>query len=95
MDAVPARARGYVTGVALLSALCLLPLPAARTLWGAPALLAALYAACEHVVRRRFGGPFYPVLLAGAFLLPPPAAALVAVPAALLSPVEHRPALVR
>ncbi|UFR02430.1 HD-GYP domain-containing protein [Streptomyces sp. Go40/10] len=95
MDAVPAGARGYVTGVALLSVLCLLPLPATHTPWGASALLAAVYAACEHVVRRRFGGPFYPVLLAGAFLLPPPAAALVAVPAALLSPVEHRPALPR
>ncbi|MYW19693.1 metal-dependent phosphohydrolase, partial [Streptomyces sp. SID2955] len=95
MDAVPARARGYVAGVALLAALCLLRLPATGTPWAATALLAALYAACEHVVHRRFGGPFYPVLLAGAFLLPPAAAALVPVPAALLSPVEHRPALPR
>ncbi|ALO96059.1 Integral membrane protein [Streptomyces hygroscopicus subsp. limoneus] len=95
MDAVPARARGYVAAVALSAVLCLLPLPATHTSWGAPALLAALYAACEHAVRRRFGGTFYPVLLAGAFLLPPAAAALVPVPAALLSPVEHRPVLLR
>ncbi|MGW4568094.1 HD-GYP domain-containing protein [Streptomyces sp. NPDC004561] len=95
MEAVPARARGYVACVALLALLCVLPLPATHTPWWALTLLAALYAACEHVVRRRFGGTFYPVLLAGAFLLAPPAAALVPLPAALLSPVEDRPALTR
>ncbi|MFG2604558.1 HD-GYP domain-containing protein [Streptomyces sp. NPDC048514] len=95
MEGLPARARGYVACVALLAVLCLLPLPATHAPWWAIALLAALYAACEHVVRRRFGGTFYPVLLAGAFLLPPPAAALVPLPAALLPPVEHRPAPVR
>ncbi|MFF7353030.1 HD-GYP domain-containing protein [Streptomyces filipinensis] len=95
MEAVPARARGYVAGAALLALLCLLPLPALHTPWWALGLLAALYAASEYVVRRRFGGTFHPVLLAGAFLLPPPAAALVPLPAALLSPVEHRPALPR
>ncbi|QTE00787.1 HD-GYP domain-containing protein [Streptomyces cyanogenus] len=95
MDAVPARARGYVAAVALLTVLCLLPLPAGHTPWGALGLLAALCAVCEHAVRRRFGGTFYPVLLAGAFLLPPAAAALVPVPAGLLSPVAHRPALPR
>ncbi|KOV73058.1 MULTISPECIES: HD-GYP domain-containing protein [unclassified Streptomyces] len=95
MDAVPARARGYVVAVALSAVFCLLPLPRTHTPWWELALLAALYAACEHAVRRRFGGTFYPVLLAGAFLLPPAAAALVPVPAALLTPVEHRPALLR
>lgn len=40
-------------------------------------------------------GTFFPVLLAGAFLLPPPAAALVAVPGALLARVEHRPRALR
>ncbi|MGA5035642.1 HD-GYP domain-containing protein [Streptomyces capoamus] len=95
MDAVPARARGYVAAVALLAVLCLLPLPATPTPWWALGLLAALCAASEHAVRRRCGGTFYPVLLAGAFLLPPAAAALVPVPAGLLSPVEHRPALPR
>ncbi|MEU7409050.1 HD-GYP domain-containing protein [Streptomyces sp. NPDC042638] len=95
MDAVPARARCYVAGVALLAALCLVRPPTAPAPWSATVLLAALYAACERMVHRRFGGPFYPVLLAGAFLLTPSAAALVPVPAALLSPVEHRPALPR
>ncbi|MEV6289308.1 HD domain-containing phosphohydrolase [Streptomyces sp. NPDC051896] len=98
MEAVPARARGYVACVALLALLCLLPLPTIRTPWSALALLCALYAACEHVVRRRFGGTFYPVLLAGAFLLPPPTAALVPLPAALLSPAGQagdRPAPLR
>ncbi|MER6033681.1 HD-GYP domain-containing protein [Streptomyces sp. NPDC001835] len=93
--AVPARARGFVACVALLAALCALPVHATRTPWWALALLAALYAACDHVVRRRFGGTFYPVLLAGAFLLPPPAAALVPLPAALLAHVEHGPVLLR
>jgi putative nucleotidyltransferase with HDIG domain len=60
-------------------------------------LLAGLYAGCEQVARSRFDGfgTCYPVLLAGAFLLPPPAAALVALPGALLSPVDQRPALLR
>ncbi|MGY5045919.1 HD-GYP domain-containing protein [Streptomyces sp. 900105755] len=95
MEAVPVRVRAYVTCVALAALLCLLPLPELRTPWWAVALLAALYAACEHVVRRRLGGTFYPVLLAGAFLLPPPAAALVPLPGALLSRAEHRPQALR
>ncbi|MFI1764034.1 HD-GYP domain-containing protein [Streptomyces sp. NPDC020800] len=90
MEAVPAGARGYVACVALLAALCVVPLPSIRTPWWALALVAALYAACDHVVRRRLGGTFYPVLLAGAFLLAPPAAALVPVPAALFARVEQR-----
>ncbi|MFF3162908.1 HD-GYP domain-containing protein [Streptomyces sp. NPDC003273] len=93
--AVPARARGYVACVALLAVLCVLPLHTTRAPWWTLIPLAALYAACEHVVRRRFGGTFYPVLLAGAFLLPPAAAALVPLPAALLVHVEHRPVLPR
>ncbi|MFF7473774.1 HD domain-containing phosphohydrolase [Streptomyces sp. NPDC008092] len=95
MEAVPVRVRAYVTCVALAALLCLLPLPALRTPWWAVALLAALYAVCEHVVRRRLGGTFYPVLLAGAFLLPPPAAALVPLPGALLSRAEQRPQALR
>ncbi|MGV9450493.1 HD-GYP domain-containing protein [Streptomyces sp. NPDC003635] len=85
MEGIPARARVYVACAALGALLCLLPLPAVRTPWWALALLAALYAGCEQIARRRFAGTCYPVLLAGAFLLPPPAAALVAVPGALLS----------
>ncbi|MER6261349.1 HD-GYP domain-containing protein [Streptomyces sp. NPDC059688] len=95
MEAVPARARAYVACVALLAVVCLLPLPRTHAPWWAIGLLAALYAACEHPLGRRFGGTFYPVLLAGAFLLPPPAAALVPVPAALFARGEHRPAPLR
>ncbi|MER6079535.1 HD-GYP domain-containing protein [Streptomyces sp. NPDC001833] len=95
MESVPVRVRAYVTCVALAALLCLLPLPHLRAPWWAVALLAALYAACEHVVRRRLGGTFYPVLLAGAFLLPPPAAALVPLPGALLSRAEQRPQALR
>ncbi|MFE0516966.1 metal-dependent phosphohydrolase, partial [Streptomyces sp. NPDC058964] len=78
METVPAQARRYVVCAAVLALLCLLPLPRTHAPWWAVALLTALYAACEHLVRGRFGGTFYPVLLAGAFLLPPPAAVLVA-----------------
>ncbi|WP_329337330.1 HD-GYP domain-containing protein [Streptomyces sp. NBC_01352] len=96
MEAIPARARVYVACVVLGALCCLLPLPTVRTPWWAVLLLAALYAGCERVAARwRFTGTFYPVLLAGAFLLPPPAAALVAVPGALLSGVEQRPRWLR
>ncbi|MFI8191132.1 HD-GYP domain-containing protein [Streptomyces sp. NPDC085946] len=101
MEAVPARARTYVAGVAVAALLCLLPLPQLRTGWGAVALLAAVYAGCDRLARSRLAGisypagTFYPVLLAAAFLLPAPAAALVAVPGALLSRVEQRPFLLR
>ncbi|MFE4051566.1 HD-GYP domain-containing protein [Streptomyces sp. YIM B13518] len=106
MEALPARARAYVACVTVPALLCLLPLVpgspvpppgGARFSWWAVALLAALYAGCEHLARSRPaaaphpGGAFHPVLLAGAFLLPPPAAALVALPGALLLPVERRP----
>lgn len=77
MEGIPARARVYVACVALGALLCVQPLPATRTPWWALALLAALYAGCEQIARRRFAGTFHPVLLAGAFLLAPPAAALV------------------
>ncbi len=101
MEAVPARARVYIACVAMAALLCLLPLPGVRTPWWAVALLAALYAGCERVARSRFvgishpAGTFYPVLLAGAFLLPAPAAALVVVPGALLSQVAQRPVALR
>ncbi|MFE7166520.1 HD-GYP domain-containing protein [Streptomyces sp. NPDC057616] len=92
MEAVPARARAYVACTVLGALLCLLPLPGTHTPWWAVALLAGLYACCEQAAARwRFAGTFYPVLLAGAFLLPPPAAALVALPGALLSRVHQRP----
>ncbi|KOG38123.1 HD-GYP domain-containing protein [Streptomyces resistomycificus] len=96
MEAVPPRARVYVACVVLGALCCLLPLPNPRASWWAVLLLAVLYGVCERVgARWRFAGTFYPVLLAGAFLLSPPAAALVALPGALLSPVEQRPRLLR
>ncbi|MFD7130074.1 HD-GYP domain-containing protein [Streptomyces sp. NPDC059894] len=95
MGEIPVRARVYVVCVALGALPCLLPLPSVRTPWWAVPLLAALYAGGERIARRRFAGTFYPVLLAGAFLLPPYAAALVPLPGALLSAVEQRPCLPR
>jgi putative nucleotidyltransferase with HDIG domain len=99
MEALPARARAYVAVVVLLAVLCLTPGP--RSAWPAAVLLAALYAGCEHLARsRRSGAPHpggtgYPVLLAGAFLLLPSAAALIALPGALFLPVHGRPDPVR
>ncbi|QFR00225.1 HD-GYP domain-containing protein [Streptomyces phaeolivaceus] len=103
MGSVPAGARVYVACAALGALACLSPLPDVRVPWGAVALLAALYAGCEQITRCPFMGhraprgmgTFFPVLLAGAFLLPVPAAALVAVPGALLSRVEQRPRALR
>ncbi|WP_216591231.1 HD-GYP domain-containing protein [Streptomyces brasiliscabiei] len=103
MGSVPAGARLYVACAALGALACLAPLPDAPVPWGAVALLAVLYAGCEQITRCPFMGhraptgmgTFFPVLLAGAFLLPVPAAALVAVPGALLSRVEQRPRALR
>ncbi|MEV0692861.1 HD-GYP domain-containing protein [Streptomyces sp. NPDC050388] len=110
MEALPTRARVYVAGVAVAGLLCLLPPHVAQAVhglqmphvpWREFASLAVLYACCEYLVRSRYlgvpnpGGTFHPVLLAAAFLLPPSAAALVALPGALLTPVEQRPFLAR
>lgn len=106
MEALPARTKLCVAGVTLPALLCLVPPPVhtapqaladVRVPWWPVVLLAALYAGCERLARSRLvagphpGGTFHPVLLAGAFLLPPYAAALVALPGALLLPVEQRP----
>ncbi|NBE51114.1 HD-GYP domain-containing protein [Streptomyces boluensis] len=104
MRSVPVRAWAYIGCVALCAALCAGPaLTSAGTPWGAVALLAVLYAGCEQITRCRFLGQraprgmvaFFPVLLAGAFLLPPAAAALVAVPGAVFARVERSPATPR
>ncbi|CAL9524191.1 hypothetical protein SUDANB58_03908 [Streptomyces sp. enrichment culture] len=98
MEAIPARAHAYVCCAALAALACLLgprPLPAVPASWWAVALLAVLYAGCEYAARSRLAGSGHPVLLAAAFLLPPPAAALVALPGALLSPVDRGPAAPR
>ncbi|MFE9170439.1 HD-GYP domain-containing protein [Streptomyces kebangsaanensis] len=91
MEAVPPRARAYVACVVLGALTCLLPLPVTRTPWWAVALLAAVYAGCRHLARRNLAGPFYPALLAAAFLLPPAAAALVPLPGVLLARAGQRP----
>ncbi|UUU24830.1 HD-GYP domain-containing protein [Streptomyces sp. DSM 40750] len=99
MGSVPAWARVYVACVVLGALACFAPLPDGRVPWWAVALLAALYAGCEQITRCPFlrhrapkdMGTFFPVLLAGAFLLPPAAAALVAVPGALTARVEQQP----
>ncbi|MEV6669360.1 HD-GYP domain-containing protein [Streptomyces sp. NPDC051162] len=94
MWAIPAVARGCVACAVVAAALCAAPAVRAGTAtpWTAIALLAAVCAACERLPRRTLT---LPVLLAGAFLLPPAAAALVAVPGALAGRVEQRPVWVR
>ncbi|MFC5212426.1 HD-GYP domain-containing protein [Streptomyces coerulescens] len=86
MEATPVRARVYIGLVALGALCCLHTLPSPHIPWWAVVLLAALYAGGE-----RLSGSFYPVLLAAAFLLSPSAAALVAVPGALITPAGGRP----
>jgi hypothetical protein len=102
--AIPTAARAYILGAVLCAAACALPAPCTDVPWSAVLLLAGLYAVCEMPARCRFvsrrvgdsvpvsAGSFFPVLLAAAFLLPPAAAALVAVPGALLGRVDQRPA---
>ncbi|QNP70311.1 HD-GYP domain-containing protein [Streptomyces roseirectus] len=81
MEAIPGRARVFVGCVAAVAVL--MCVPSSRTPWAAVALLALVHAAGERAVR----GTFHPVLLAAAFLLPPPAAALVPLPGALCASV--------
>ncbi|MDI3417066.1 HD-GYP domain-containing protein [Streptomyces luteolus] len=105
MRSVPLWAVVYIGLTAVGAALCAAPAldPSARTPWSAVALLAVLYAGCEQITRLRRVGQraprgmagFFPVLLAGVFLVPPAAAALVAVPGAALARVELRPAPLR
>ncbi|HWU05064.1 MAG TPA: HD-GYP domain-containing protein, partial [Streptomyces sp.] len=105
MRGTPRAARVSILCAVVCAALCALPalLPGAATPWGALCLLAALHLACEIPGRCRvFGssvpagaGSFFPLLLAAAFLLPPSAAALVAVPGALAGRVDHPPVAAR
>jgi putative nucleotidyltransferase with HDIG domain len=89
---LPPAARVTVAAVCAAGVLCTAPALRPGTHWPTLAVLAALYALCEPgVVPARIAGrhppsavgPFLPVLLAGALLLPPAAAALVAVPGSL------------
>ncbi|MFD3514231.1 HD-GYP domain-containing protein [Streptomyces sp. NPDC058657] len=99
MRALPAGARAFVLCAVLVAGLAI-AVGLGHTPWDAVALLAALYAACELLPRCRLlritvpagSGSFFPVPLAAVFLLPPSAAALVAVPGALLGRVTRKPA---
>ncbi|MCP9206293.1 HD-GYP domain-containing protein [Streptomyces sp. NEAU-Y11] len=97
MRALPLGARIYVLCAVFTAAVCAAPVlrPQAAVPWATVVLLAAVYAAGARGTRAPWPEWYSPVLLAGAFLLPPAAAALVAVPGALLAPVERRPAGVR
>ncbi|MFI8825775.1 HD-GYP domain-containing protein [Streptomyces sp. NPDC053431] len=102
---VPRAARVHV-GCAVLAATAVgLPAlrPGAATPWPTTLLLAALYALCELPARCRLlgralspgAGSFFPVLLTAALLLPPSAAALAAVPGAVLARVDRPPFALR
>ncbi|MEU8954427.1 HD-GYP domain-containing protein [Streptomyces sp. NPDC048518] len=103
MRSVPVRARVYILCVALTGGACAVPAPGARPPWPAVLLLAVLFAGCEQITRctavgRRVPrglGTFFPVLLAAVFLLPPSAAALVALPGALCARVDRHPRRLR
>jgi putative nucleotidyltransferase with HDIG domain len=97
--ALPAGAQAGILCAVLVGGLGILS-GLDHTPWDAVALLASLYAACELLPRCRLlritvpagSGAFFPVPLAAVFLLPPSAAALVAVPGALLGRVTRKPA---
>ncbi|MFJ3591738.1 HD-GYP domain-containing protein [Streptomyces sp. NPDC090231] len=105
MRATRGVARAYILAVALCATLCVLPAlrPGAGTPWTTLALLTGLYLLCELPGRCPFfgssvpisAGSFFPLLLAAAFLLPPGAAALVAIPGSFAGRVENPPAAAR
>ncbi|MBO1336086.1 HD-GYP domain-containing protein [Streptomyces sp. VRA16 Mangrove soil] len=96
MRSVPPMAGSYVLLTAGAGAFCAAPAFFSATSWPAVVLLACAYVGCGQAGRAsRSMGTFFPVLLAGAFLLPPAAAALVAVPGAVLGRVEQRPQWLR
>lgn len=104
MRVLPPGARGYILCAVLAAIACTAPaLTDSGTPWAAVAALAALYLGCELVKtcpplgsRVPEGiGSFFPVLLAAVFLLPPAAAALVALPGGFAGTVVQRPAWVR
>ncbi|MEV6109434.1 HD-GYP domain-containing protein [Streptomyces sp. NPDC051940] len=97
---MPAAGRALVAGVVAGAAVCAAPVVRGGADWAAVVVLAGLYGVCEPVWRRiQSGGEglagFYPVLLAGAFLLEPAEAVLVAVPGALFSSVRGEHAALR
>ncbi|MFI5616369.1 HD-GYP domain-containing protein [Streptomyces sp. NPDC051567] len=104
MRELPPGARSCVLCAVLAACACAAPaLADPGSPWAAVTLLAVVYLGCELVrscpllgSRVPEGiGSFFPVLLAAVFLLPPAAAALVAVPGGLAQTVTERPAPVR
>lgn len=104
MRVLPPMARAYVLCAVLAACACIAPaLAGATTPWPSIGLLSVLYLGCElvkvcplmgHRVPEGLGS-FFPVVLAAVFLLPPAAAALVALPGGLAAAVTARPAWVR
>src|SRR5438477_9047763 len=86
MRTIPAAARGFIGCAALAAVLCAAPALrlGADAPWADALALTVLYALCERL-RPGWAGP---VLLAAALLLPPPLAALTALPGALTAPAE-------
>ncbi|MGW5395295.1 HD-GYP domain-containing protein [Streptomyces sp. NPDC003952] len=104
MRVLPPLARACVLSAVLAGLACVVPaLTGSATPWPSIGLLAVLYLGCELVkvcplMGRRVPeglGSFFPVVLAAVFLLPPAAAALVALPGGLAGTVTARPAWVR
>ncbi|RSS82680.1 HD-GYP domain-containing protein [Streptomyces sp. WAC06614] len=107
MRVLPPAARIFLLSTVGGALVCVLPALTALRHGHVPllpvVLLTGLYLGCELVRlcplpagRAPEGiGSFLPVLLAAVYLLPPAAAALVAVPGALAGPVVQRPAGVR
>ncbi|MEV7542209.1 HD-GYP domain-containing protein [Streptomyces sp. NPDC089915] len=105
MRVLPPAARACVLGAVLAAAACAAPAlrPGSAVPWPAVGALAALRLGSEAArslpLRERGSpegsGPFLPVVLAAVFLLPPSAAALVALPAGLAQPAVQRPVAVR
>ncbi|MGW7451151.1 HD-GYP domain-containing protein [Streptomyces sp. NPDC054787] len=104
MRALPPGARGYILCAVLAAMACVAPaLTGSPTPWAAVGLLALLSLGCELVrlwpplgSRVPEGiGAFFPVVPAAVFLLPPAAAALVALPGGLVGTVVQRPVAVR
>ncbi|MEU9030856.1 HD-GYP domain-containing protein [Streptomyces sp. NPDC048383] len=104
MRVLPPAARVCVLSAVLAALACVAPaVTDAATPWDVVAPAAALYLGCElvricplpgHRVPEGIGS-FFPVVLAAVFLLPPAAAALVAVPGGLAQLVVERPVGVR
>ncbi|MEU2208978.1 HD-GYP domain-containing protein [Streptomyces hygroscopicus] len=92
MRALPLGARVYVLCAVLAGGLCAAPVvrPGQDVPWATVALLATVHAVGSRA-RARWPEWCSPVLLAGAFLLPPAAAALVALPGALLTRADRPP----